>query len=119
MEKINVLQKAALFSEHWSPKILADLNDQHIKIAKLKGEFGWHAHEAEDELFYVIAGSFELRLRDRSIHLQEQEFFVVPRGVEHNPVAEAEATVLLIEPKSTLNTGNVENEKTVTEPDRI
>lgn len=112
MEKVNLLQKFSLFSEHWSPKIVGELNGQHVKLAKLQGSFMWHHHEKEDELFYVVKGFLKILLRDKTIELSEGEFFIVPRGVEHLPVAEEEVWVLLFEPASTLNTGNTINEKT-------
>ncbi len=114
MDKVNLSQKFALFQEYWSPKIAGELNDSYIKLVKLKGEFVWHLHENEDELFLVVKGQLLIKLRDRDIHLKEGEFVVIPRGVEHLPIAEEEVHVLLLEPKSTLNTGNVQNERTVT-----
>ena len=116
MDKVNLRDKLALFSEHWSPKIVGELNDSHIKLVKVQGEFTWHHHDDEDELFLVLHGSLTIKLRDRDILLNEGEFFVVPKGVEHKPVAEQEAHVLLLEPKTTRNTGNVENERTVEAP---
>jgi mannose-6-phosphate isomerase-like protein (cupin superfamily) len=113
MEKVNLAQKFNLFSEHWSPKIVGEVQDMHIKLAKLKGEFVWHQHENEDELFLVVKGRLLLKFRDRDVWLEEGEFLIVPRGVEHLPVAEEEVHVLFVEPKGTLNTGNVQNEKTV------
>ncbi len=115
MEKVNIKQKFSLFDDHWSPKIIGELNDCHVKAVKLKGEFVWHSHENEDELFLVIKGSLLIKFRDREVRLEEGEFLIVPHGVEHLPVAEEEAHVLLLEPKTTLNTGNVENERTVAE----
>ena len=119
MEKVNLTQKLGLFDEYWSPKIVGKLNGQVIKIAKLKGEFLWHHHEVEDELFMVVRGRMVIKLRDQDVPLEQGEFFVVPRGVEHKPVAEEEAHVLMFEPESTLNTGNVEGERTVEEPEWI
>lgn len=119
MERVNLAQKFGLFHEYWSPRIVGELNDSHVKLAKLKGEFTWHHHENEDELFLVVKGRLLIRLRDRDIWLDEGEFVIVPRGVEHLPIAEEEAHVLLLEPKSTLNTGNVRNERTVTDLGRI
>lgn len=112
MNKINLLEKFALFNEHWSPKIAGELNAQQVKLAKLKGEFVWHKHDEEDELFFVVKGSFNMELRDKTIVLNEGEFLIVPRGVEHRPVAENEVWVMLFEPATTLNTGNVIDEKT-------
>lgn len=119
IEKVNVAEKFSLFQERWSPKIVGELNDSHIKLARLKGEFVWHQHEIEDELFLVVTGRLLIRLRDHDIWLDEGEFVIIPRGVEHLPIAEEEAEVLFVEPKSTLNTGNVTNERTVPELDRI
>ena len=113
MEKVNLAKKFDLFQEHWSPKIAGELNDSYLKLVKLKGEFVWHHHEAEDELFLVVKGRLVIKLRDRDISLDEGEFVIIPRGVEHCPVAEEEVHVLLLEPKSTVNTGNVQNERTV------
>jgi len=115
MEKVNLANKFGLFQEYWSPKIAGELNDSYLKLAKLKGEFVWHHHEAEDELFLVVQGRLVIKLRDRDISLDEGEFVIIPRGVEHCPVAEEEVHVLLLEPKSTVNTGNVQSERTVGE----
>ena len=112
MEKINLNEKFGLFSEYWSPKIVGELNGQFVKLAKLKGEFLWHHHESEDELFLVVQGQLVIELREQNITLHEGEFFIVPRGVEHRPVAAEEVHALLFEPKSTLNTGNVQSEIT-------
>ena len=112
MEKVNLAEKLGSFAEHWQPRIVGELNGQHVKVVKLQGEFVWHHHDHEDELFLVIKGSMSIQLRDRDILLREGEFFIVPRGVEHRPVADGEAHVLLFEPASTLNTGNVRNERT-------
>ena len=119
MEKVNLAHKFSLFEDHWSPKIAGELNDSYLKLVKFKGEFVWHHHEAEDELFLVVKGRFLVKLRGRDIWLEEGEFVIVPRGVEHKPIAEEEALVLLLEPKSTLNTGNVRDEKTVADVERI
>jgi mannose-6-phosphate isomerase-like protein (cupin superfamily) len=119
MEKVNLAHKFSLFQDYWSPRIAGELNDSYVKLAKLKGEFVWHHHQVEDELFLVVKGRLLIKLRDRDIGLEEGEFVIIPRGVEHLPIAEEEAHVLLLEPKSTLNTGNVQNEKTVTELERI
>jgi mannose-6-phosphate isomerase-like protein (cupin superfamily) len=115
MEKVNLANKFGLFQEYWSPKIAGELNDSYLKLAKLKGEFVWHHHEAEDELFLVVKGRLVIKLRDRDISLDEGEFVIIPWGVEHCPVAEEEVHVLLLEPKSTVNTGNVQSERTVGE----
>jgi mannose-6-phosphate isomerase-like protein (cupin superfamily) len=119
MEKVNLAQKFGLFTDYWSPKIVGELNDSYVKLVKLKGEFLWHHHEAEDELFLVVKGTLSIRLRDRDVRLEEGEFFIVPKGVEHLPVAEEEVQVLLLEPKTTLNTGNVKSERTLAELERI
>jgi mannose-6-phosphate isomerase-like protein (cupin superfamily) len=119
MDKVNLRQKFSLFTEHWSPKLVGELNGQHVKLAKLLGSFDWHHHEEEDELFLVVEGQLTLRLRDREIVLNEGEFYIVPRGVEHQPVAEREVHVLLFEPASTLNTGNVRSERTVARLERL
>lgn len=119
IEKVNLQQKLSLFSEHWSPKIVGELNGQHVKLVKVQGEFTWHHHDDEDELFLVIDGSLTIKLQDRDILLNEGEFVIIPRGVEHKPVAEEEAHILLLEPASTLNIGNVENERTVANLERI
>jgi mannose-6-phosphate isomerase-like protein (cupin superfamily) len=119
VEKVNVAQKLALFDEHWSPKIVGELNGQHVKLVKFLGEFVWHHHDDEDEMFLVVDGRFKMEFRDREVWLEEGEFIVVPRGIEHRPVAEREVSVMLFEPASTLNTGNVTDEMTVAELDRI
>ncbi len=119
IDKINLKDKFNQFQERWSPKIIAELNGQMVKLAKLQGEFVWHHHENEDELFLVVQGRLLMRLRDRDIWLEEGELIIIPAGVEHQPVAPEEVHVLLFEPAETLNTGNVQNERTVTEPDRI
>jgi mannose-6-phosphate isomerase-like protein (cupin superfamily) len=113
VEKVNLAQAFARFQEQWTPKIVGSVNDMHVKLSKLEGEFVWHRHDGEDELFLVVKGELTLRFRDGDVRLREGEFAIVPRGVEHLPVAEREAHVLLFEPKSTLNTGNVRNERTV------
>ena len=119
MEKINLASKLSLFNDHWSPKIVGELNDSYVKLVKVKGEFVWHHHDAEDELFLVVKGALLVRLPDRDVRLEEGEFMIVPRGVEHLPIAEEEAHLLVLEPKSTLNTGNVQSERTVADLDRI
>ncbi len=113
MNVVNIAKKFNLFQKYWSPRIAGELNDSYIKLAKLKGEFVWHHHENEDELFLVIKGKLLIKLRDRDLWLEEGEFAVIPKGVEHCPVAEEEVHVMLLEPKSTLNTGNIQNERTV------
>lgn len=115
MKKINLDEKFSLIKNHWDPKIVGELNNQHIKIAKLKGEFVWHRHENEDEFFMVIKGHLTIKLRDGDIELDEGEFYIVSKGVEHLPVAEEEAHVMMFEPISTVNTGNVESDRTVSD----
>ena len=119
MEKVNLREKLSLFTEHWSPRIAGELNGQQVKLVKLLGPFDWHHHDNEDELFLVIKGRFRMELRDRNIDLAEGEFLIVPRGVEHRPVADEEVHILLFEPASTLNTGNLENERTLRELQRV
>jgi mannose-6-phosphate isomerase-like protein (cupin superfamily) len=113
MYKVNLSQKFSLFSEHWRPKIVGELNEQYVKLARLQGEFVWHQHKNEDELFLVVHGQIRILFRDHEIALDEGEFLIVPRGVEHKPVADQEACVLLLEPRSTLNTGSVRAARTV------
>ena len=112
MEKVNIREKLGLFSDYWNPRIVGELNGQHVKAVKLKGEFVWHHHDLEDELFLVMKGKLKMEFRDRTEEINEGEFIIVPHGVEHKPVAEEEVHLLLFEPVSTLNTGNVENERT-------
>ncbi len=119
MEKVNLAAAFASFTERWSPRVAAELNGQQVKLVKLEGPFVWHHHDDEDELFLVVKGRLTLRFRDRDVVLEEGEMIVVPRGVEHLPVVDAECHVLLFEPASTLNTGNVENERTVRELGRV
>lgn len=113
MQIVNISQKFDLFNEYWSPRIVGELNDSHIKLVKVKGEFVWHQHENEDEMFLVIKGKLLIKLRDCDLWLSEGEFAVIPKGVEHCPVAEEEVHLMLLEPKSTLNTGDQQNERTV------
>ena len=112
MDKVNLAEKFDSFREQFQPRIVGELNGQHVKIAKVQGEFVWHQHENEDELFLVVKGALTIQLRDRDIHLGEGELFIVPRGVEHCPLAHEEAHILMFEPAGTLNTGNVVNERT-------
>lgn len=119
MDIINIAEKLDSFSEHWKPKIIAELNGQQIRIAKLKGEFVWHSHENEDEMFLVIKGKLTISFRDGDKTLNEGEFLVVPKGVEHKPSAEEEVSIMLFEPASVLNTGNIDNDLTVKNLDRI
>jgi mannose-6-phosphate isomerase-like protein (cupin superfamily) len=118
MQKVNLAQKLQQFSERWSPRIVGELNGQQVKVAKLEGEFVWHHHADEDELFLVLRGHLAIHLRDQVIELDPGEFFIVPRGVEHKPVTQEEVHALLLEPVSTLNTGDVRNEFTVDSPER-
>jgi mannose-6-phosphate isomerase-like protein (cupin superfamily) len=119
IEKVNLAAKLALFSDHFSPKVVGELNDSHVKLVKVLGEFVWHRHEKEDELFLVLEGRLTICLREGNVILDPGEFVVIPKGVEHKPVAAEEAHVLLLEPKTTLNTGDVVNERTVAAPERI
>jgi mannose-6-phosphate isomerase-like protein (cupin superfamily) len=119
MNTVNLDQKFASFSDHWNPKILGEVNDFCVKAVKLKGEFVWHHHDFEDELFLVIKGALRMRFRDREELVRAGEFIIVPRGAEHCPVSDEETHVLLLEPKSALNTGNLTNERTVAELERI
>src|SRR6202158_748966 len=129
MNKVNLLQKLSLINDHWNPRIIGELNGQYLKLVKFKGPFTWHHHETEDEMFLVVKGRFRMEFREagdggsqngpREIWLEAGEFCIVPRGVEHRPVADEEAHVLLFEPASTLNTGNVRNERTLPELQRI
>lgn len=120
MDKINLAEKLALIDHPWSPRVAAEINGQHVRLVKLLGEFVWHHHEHEDELFLVVRGSFRMQFRDREVVLNEGEMIAVPRGVEHRPVADAECSVLLFEPATTLNTGSArDSDKTVARPERI
>jgi mannose-6-phosphate isomerase-like protein (cupin superfamily) len=113
MAIVNLAEKFAHITDYWHPRIAGELNDSHIKLVKLKGEFVWHSHEREDELFLVVRGRLLIKLRDRDLRLDEGELVIIPRGVEHCPVAEEEVHVLLLEPKNTVNTGDVRSERTV------
>ncbi len=119
MEAVNIARKLTLFSDHWAPRIVGELNGQQVKLAKFQGKFDWHTHTNEDELFLVVRGAFRMELRDRHIDVGEGEFLIVPRGIEHRPVAEHEVHVLLFEPASTRNTGDVRSARTVDEPERL
>ncbi|MEO5564615.1 MAG: cupin domain-containing protein [Chitinophagaceae bacterium] len=119
MEKINLKDKLSTFTDYFNPRIAGELNGQQVKLVKFKGEFVWHHHEHEDELFYVVKGSFDMQMRDRTITVNAGEFLIMPRGVEHKPVATDEVEIMLFEPASTLNTGNVENELTVKKLDKL
>ncbi len=117
--KVVLSDKLSQINEHWHPRIVGELNGQHVKLAKLQGEFIWHHHEAEDELFLVLEGELEMQFRDQSVVLRPGEFLIVPRGVEHRPVAAKEVSLLLFEPAGTLNTGNVGGDRTVLNPERL
>ncbi|MFY2560665.1 cupin domain-containing protein [Corallococcus terminator] len=119
VDKVNLAQKLALFSEHWSPKVVGELNGQHVRLAKFLGPFTWHHHENEDELFLVLHGRLRMEMRDRTVEVEPGELIIVPRGVEHRPVAEEEVHVLLFEPATTLNTGNVREERTAETMERL
>jgi mannose-6-phosphate isomerase-like protein (cupin superfamily) len=119
MNKVNLAEKFSQFNDQWSPKIAAELNGQYVKLVKFQGPFVWHHHEVEDELFWVVKGSFVMKFRDREVTLKEGEFIVVPAGVEHMPVADEEVHVVLFEPASTLNTGNVHNDRTLPKLEEI
>lgn len=119
IEKVNLAEKFSRFEEHWSPKIAAEVNGFHVKLVKFQGEFVWHHHDSEDELFLVVKGRMMMKLQGQDIEVREGEFIVIPHGVEHKPVATEECHVLLFEPGSTLNTGNAENERTLHKLDRI
>ncbi|HJR62247.1 MAG TPA: cupin domain-containing protein [Gemmatimonadaceae bacterium] len=119
MRKVNLAEKFGQFSEHWSPKVVGELNGQHVKLSKFRGAFVWHHHEHEDELFLVHRGKFRMEFRDHTVDLAPGDFLIVPRGVEHRPVADEEVEVVLFEPAGTLNTGNVVDDRTVLEPERL
>jgi mannose-6-phosphate isomerase-like protein (cupin superfamily) len=119
MRKINIKESLDAFTDMWSPKIVGEINDSYVKLVKFRGEFVWHHHEIEDEMFLVVKGRMIMKLRDQDITVEAGEFIIIPRGVEHMPVAEEETHVMLFEPRSTLNTGNVENERTVAKLDRL
>lgn len=119
MDKVVIKEKFELFDEYWNPKIVGELNGQCVKLAKFKGEFVWHQHENEDEMFMVMRGHLKIRLRDKDIELNEGEFLIIPKGVEHLPIAEEEVHVMLFEPKTTINTGEVESDKSILKLDHI
>ena len=119
IEVINLGQKLSLFDEHWSPRIVGELNEQHVKLVKFKGEFVKHKHEQEDELFLVLEGTLFIELQDQTLEIQQGEFAIIPRGIEHRPYADEEVHVMLLEPVSTLNTGDTESDLTVAEPELI
>lgn len=119
MKKVNIAEQLSTFSDYFNPRIAGELNGQQVKLVKFKGEFTWHHHENEDELFYVVSGSFDMQMRDKTITVKEGEFLIMPRGVEHRPVATEEVEIMLFEPATTLNTGNIENEMTRKELKRL
>ncbi len=119
MHAVNLAEKFSLFNDHWNPRVVGELNGQQVKLVKFQGVFVWHKHDAEDELFYVVKGSFHMEFRDKTVALQEGEFLIVPKGIEHRPVAEQEVSVMLFEPAATLNTGNTTGELTREELERI
>ena len=119
LESINIQDKLSQFSDHWNPRIVGELNGQHVKIAKIKGEFIWHKHDNEDEMFLVLSGTLKIEFRDKTVEIKENEFIVVPRGVEHRPIAEQEVSIMLFEPISTVNTGALENKLTKTNLEKI
>jgi mannose-6-phosphate isomerase-like protein (cupin superfamily) len=119
MEKINVAQKMALFNDYFNPRVVGELNGQQVKLVKFQGEFVWHKHDNEDELFYVVKGKFQMLFRDKTVTVNENEFLIVPRGVEHKPVAEDEVSIMLFEPATTLNTGDAESDLTRHELERL
>ncbi len=119
IEKVNIAEKLSRFTDYWNPRIVGELNGQHVKLTKLSGEFVWHKHDDEDEMFLVIDGKFRIDLRDQTIYVQPGEFIIIPKGVEHKPVAEGEAHIMLFEPAGTLNTGDIKNELTKEKLERI
>jgi mannose-6-phosphate isomerase-like protein (cupin superfamily) len=119
LDKINLREKFQMFNEYWSPRIIGEVNDSYVKLAKFKGEFTWHVHDHEDEMFYVVKGKLTIKFKEKDIFLEEGESIIIPKGIEHMPCAEEEVHILLIEPKTTLNTGNILNEKTVEKLERI
>lgn len=119
MEKVNIKEKLGKFTDHWNPRIAGELNGQQVKLAKLKGEFIWHSHDHEDELFFVVKGSLKIEFRDRTIEIKENEFLIVPKGVEHKPIAEEEVHVMLFEPASTLHTGKEKHRLTNNQQEKI
>src|SRR5580765_4055928 len=119
MEKVNLTEKLSVFTDYFNPRIIGELNGQQVKLVKFQGEFVWHHHDNEDELFFVVKGSFDMELENKTITIHEGEFIIVPRGVEHRPNAKHECEVMLFEPATTLNTGNIENERTLKQLDKI
>ena len=119
IQKINISQKLSMFTDHWNPRIIGELNGQAVKLAKLEGEFVWHKHDHEDELFLVLKGGFTMQLRDKNILMKEGDMIIIPRGVEHRPVADQEVSILLFEPLTTLNTGDAKSDLTKKDPERL
>lgn len=119
INKINAAEKLAHIQDHWNPRIVGELNGQHVRFVKIQGEFVWHKHDNEDELFFVLKGEFTMEFRDKKITMRENEFLIVPRGVEHRPVAENEASIMLFEPASTINTGSTKGEMTREQLEKI
>lgn len=119
MDKVNINEKLSLFTDYWHPRIVAELNGQHIKLVKFQGAFVWHKHDNEDEMFFVLQGEFTMEFRDKTVEIKEHEFIVVPRGIEHRPIAKDEVAVMLFEPITTLNTGNIKGALTRESIDRI
>ena len=119
IEKVNLKQKLGLIRDHWNPRIAGEVNDSYVKLVKLQGSFEWHHHDNEDEMFLVVEGRFTIKLKEGDVNVEEGEFVIIPKGTDHCPVAEHEVSVLLVEPKSTLNTGNLRNEKTKERLERI
>ena len=119
MEKININQKLSLFNDYFNPRVVGELNGQQVKLVKFQGEFVWHKHDHEDELFYVVKGKFQMLFRDKTVEINENEFLIVPRGVEHKPVAAEEVSIMLFEPATTLNTGDAESDLTRHELERL
>lgn len=119
MKKVNITEKLSLFNDYWSPKIVGEMNDSHVKLVKLKGEFVWHHHEHEDEMFFVVKGKLLMKFREEEVLINEGEFIIVPKGVEHMPVADEEVHVILFEPKTAINTGNQINDRTVSNLESI
>lgn len=119
MNKVNISEKLSLFDDYYNPRIVGELNGQHVKLAKLLGDFVWHKHDNEDELFYVLDGELRIEFRDKSVTVRKNEFLIVPRGVEHRPVAEKEVAIMLFEPATTINTGDIESELTRVNLDKL
>jgi mannose-6-phosphate isomerase-like protein (cupin superfamily) len=119
IDRININDKLALFSDHWNPRIIGELNGQHVKLVKFQGEFVWHKHDNEDEMFYVLKGTFRMHFRDKIVELSEKECIIVPKGVEHKPIADTEVSVMLFEPIGTVNTGDTKGELTQSKIEKL